>query len=85
MICVRRERQHAIDERDGAVGTAVGAGLNLLLNAALIPIWHVTGAAIATAISISVMNVLMSWLVWRRLGLHATALGALGKRGGYDA
>lgn len=40
------------NEQDTALGTGVTAGLNVVLNALLIPQWGLTGAAIATTVSI---------------------------------
>lgn len=52
-------------------GSAV---LNILLNACLIPIWDIQGAAIATAVTTATWNVVLTFFVWQRLGLRATAI-----------
>jgi O-antigen/teichoic acid export membrane protein len=64
-------------ERDAAKVLGSSVVLNVVLNAALIPRWGVEGAAIATSISMMLRNVLMVWLVYRRLGIQSTALGKL--------
>jgi O-antigen/teichoic acid export membrane protein len=51
---------------------AVGATVNVLLNAWLIPIYGSTGAAISTASSMVIWNILLSLQVYRRLGINAT-------------
>ncbi len=64
-------------ERDSAAATGTGALLNVVLNLALIPIWGLEGAAIATAASLIIWNLLFVILVYRRLGIHASALGRI--------
>lgn len=54
-------------ERLTATGVWVGATFNIVANLCLIPLWGITGAAIATASSILVWNGLLYWLVRRRL------------------
>lgn len=69
-------------ERDVTVGIGISALLNVVLNAFLIPIWGLEGAATATAASMIMWNILLAILVYRRLGIHSTALGriSLGRR-----
>ncbi len=62
-------------EKEASLGFGVGALVNILLNFLLIPKWSKEGAAVATAVSIVVWNVIMAWFVWKRLGLYTTALG----------
>lgn len=64
-------------ERDAARAVALSAALNAALNAALIPRWGVEGAALATAASLIVWNLLLAGWVVRRLGIHPTALGRI--------
>ena len=64
-------------QNDTAKGFAVAAVLNVVLNAFLIPLWGIEGAAIATAVSLATWTVLLALLVARRLGLDATALARL--------
>ncbi len=54
-------------EKDTAKGVFIGAILNIILNAVLIPIWGINGAAVATAISTIVWNLILSFYVRKRL------------------
>jgi O-antigen/teichoic acid export membrane protein len=65
-------------ERDAATAIGASAVLNLVLNVALIPSYGLEGAAIATATSIVVQNLLLTVVSHRRLGMHASALGRIG-------
>ena len=62
-------------ETKAAIGVAVSAVANVLLNLLLIPKWGVEGAATATAISLVLWNIILIRYVWRCLGIDATALG----------
>jgi len=62
-------------EKDTLKGFGLAITCNLLLDLFLIPIWNVEGAAFASATSLIVWNVFLVWLVYRRLGIDATALG----------
>ena len=64
-------------ERDTAKVLAVSVLVNVALNALLIPLWGIEGAALAAVISVAMWNILLSVLAYRRLGLQATALGPL--------
>ena len=52
----------------------VAALLNLVLNLVLIPYYGVLGAALATAISLAVKNLLAAYLVWNRLSIQTIPL-----------
>jgi O-antigen/teichoic acid export membrane protein len=67
-------------ERDAALAIGVSAVLNLILNAILIPGWGMEGAAVATAASTVVWNILMAIALYQRSGIHSTILGKLGLR-----
>ena len=54
---------------------AAGASLNVVLNIWLIPIYGTSGAAMATASSLAVWNILLSIAVYRRLKIRTTAFG----------
>lgn len=54
---------------------AVSTVINLVLCAALIPGYGAEGAAVATASSVAVMNVVMAYLLWRRRRIYSPALG----------
>lgn len=64
--------------RDAAVVVGVSVVLNIVLNVFLIPGWGLEGAAAATATSMIVWNLLLAILAYRRLGIHASALGRIG-------
>ncbi len=65
-------------EGEAAKGIAISALVNVVLNGALIPVWGLEGAAVATATSTVVWNVLLAVKVRRKLGIHPTALGRFG-------
>ncbi len=62
-------------ERDAALGLALGAFTNVVLNAILVPVWGIEGAALATGMSLVVWNVFLVIRLRRRLSLDSTALG----------
>ncbi len=62
-------------ERDAAVGIGIGAALNVVLNAFLIPVWGLEGAAIATVSSKLLWGILMVIWVYKKLKIHSTVLG----------
>ena len=65
------------------IGSAVMAAalvLNLTLNAALIPLWGAMGAAVATAASLTVWNVLIANICMRRLRVNPTIVARLTHR-----
>ena len=55
----------------------IAAFINLTLNAILIPQMGIEGAAIATATSMAIWNIMLMLFIRERLGLDATALGLL--------
>lgn len=61
-------------ERDTAWGIMISAGLNILLNLTLIPLFGINGAAMATAITLATWNLLLWRLVHLRLGLNSMAI-----------
>ncbi len=64
-------------QKDTAIGVAIAAILNIILNAALIPQWGGEGAATATATSTMIWNIALVILVYKRLKLYSTPLGKL--------
>lgn len=64
-------------ERLVGIGMAASVVCNILLNYFLIPRYGVNGAAIATAVSVGVWNVLMVIFAKRVLGINANAGAAL--------
>ncbi len=67
-------------ERDVAVSVGISAMVNIILNAILIPLWGVEGAAAATASSRVIWNLLLVVLAYKRLGIYSTALGKISLR-----
>jgi O-antigen/teichoic acid export membrane protein len=51
-----------------------GTAVNLVLSAVLIPAFGAEGAAVGTAASIATMNVLMTYLLWRRRRIYSAVL-----------
>ena len=62
-------------ERDTLKGVLIACGLNVALNALLIPPFGVIGAASATAATLVCWNAILFWRVRQRLGLNASAFG----------
>lgn len=62
-------------DSQAALGVGVAAVSNVTLNAALIPIWGIEGAAIATVCSLVIWNVLLAALVYKRLTIYPSVLG----------
>lgn len=60
-------------ERDAARGVAIAAILNVALNIACVPFFGMEGAALATALSMIVWNLLLWKMVKERLGVNSTA------------
>lgn len=67
-------------ERDVVMGIGLGAGANLVLSLALIPLWGINGAACAAAASLILWNALLLRSVRQRLALSPTILGTIGLR-----
>ncbi len=63
------------NEKFTAFGVGLGAALNITLNAALIPLYGIEGAALATATSLIIWNLVLWILVRRRTGLRPSAFG----------
>ena len=61
-------------ERDTARGVAVATVSNVVLNLILIPRFGMTGAAIATAVTLVIWNTLLCRQVWVRMGIQSTAI-----------
>ncbi len=67
-------------ERDAARAIGLSAIIAILLNLVLIPRWGLEGTAIATASTTILWNILMVVLLYKRLGIHCTALGRISFR-----
>jgi O-antigen/teichoic acid export membrane protein len=63
------------EERSAAFGATAGAVLEAVLVVILLPWLGLVGAAIGSSAAIIVVNLIQAWVVRRRLGLRATALG----------
>lgn len=64
-------------EKETAAGVALAAGLNILLNLLLIPQLGITGAALATAMSLIISHIVLHRFVLLRLGIEASAMPSL--------
>lgn len=62
-------------ERPAVTGSAVGAGLYVILNLLLIPSWGMIGAALATTLSMITWTMLLNWFAWKRIRIDTTVLG----------
>lgn len=60
-------------EQDTARGMAIAAVVNIALNLILIPLWGIKGAALASAITLTVWNFLLWLAVRRRLDVNSMA------------
>lgn len=61
-------------ERDTAKTLMISVVLNIILNSVLIPVWGINGAALATATTIIIRNILLRRLVMMRLGVETLAI-----------
>lgn len=59
-------------ERDVARTLLITAGLNILLNLFLIPLFGMAGAAVATAVSLILWNIMLYKIVKKRIGINST-------------
>lgn len=62
-------------EREAAKSVGVGVVVNIVLNALLIPQLGMTGAAIATFVSVICWNAMMVVVVAKKTGIHSTIFG----------
>lgn len=62
-------------ERDTTKGIAIAAATNIVLNAALIPFFGMIGAAVATAITLVIWNIVLWLMVRHRLGVDSSSVG----------
>jgi len=62
-------------ENLAAAGVGISALINIVLNSALIPLFDLTGAAIATGTSLVIWNSLLWYWIRHRLNLHPSAVG----------
>jgi O-antigen/teichoic acid export membrane protein len=64
-------------EREAAWGSGIAALANVGSNLVFVPLWGLNGAALAATGSYILQNLLLTWYVWRSLGIHATVLGPI--------
>ena len=60
-------------ERDTMRAVAFAAAVNIVLNTVLIPSYSIEGATIATAITLTIWNLVLRRAVLRRLGIESMA------------
>jgi O-antigen/teichoic acid export membrane protein len=60
-------------ERTTAKGRFISTSLNVGLNLLLIPLFGISGAAVATAIALATWNILLWWAVRKQLGINSLA------------
>lgn len=63
-------------EREAAFGVGLSAVLNIVLNATLIPYFGLTGAAVATGLSMVVWNIVFAIVATRQVGVNCTILSS---------
>ena len=61
-------------------GSLIGTAVNLLLSFALIPLWGLEGAAVASAASTILINGFFAVVVFRKMGIAPTMFGSLWRR-----
>ncbi|HET7569223.1 MAG TPA: flippase [Gammaproteobacteria bacterium] len=63
------------NEKLSMLGAGMAVVLNIVLNAALIPLLGVTGAAIGTAASLAIWNIVLWFWIRQRIHLRPTGIG----------
>lgn len=63
-------------EKKVAVAVGISAGCNILMNALLIPLFNLEGAAIATAVSLAVWNLIMLYWAMKHLRINPSLIGS---------
>ncbi|MCH8332255.1 MAG: polysaccharide biosynthesis C-terminal domain-containing protein [Bacteroidetes bacterium] len=71
------------NERLSVISMGTSTLINIILNAILIPLWNIEGAAIATAVSVIIWNVMMLYYAKTKLGINPTAF-SFSKRVSHD-
>lgn len=62
-------------EKLSSLGVGLGVIVNISLNAALIPLYGIKGAAVATSISLAASNIMLWYCVRKKLGLYPSGFG----------
>jgi O-antigen/teichoic acid export membrane protein len=70
LVMTKYERLTAFSDGGGAI-------LNVVLNAFLIPLWGIEGAAVATSVSLIIVNITNTFIVQKKLNINATIIGNL--------
>jgi O-antigen/teichoic acid export membrane protein len=65
------------NEADTAWATGIAGVANVCLNILLIPEYGAEGAAIATCVTLTIWNLVMSYTLYKRTGVYATIIGKL--------
>jgi len=52
-------------------GSVLGATVNVVLNATLIPLWSLEGAAVASTSAFISLNIFKTWMLYKASGIHA--------------
>lgn len=65
-------------EKDTAFVNISCAFTNVALNYYLIPLYGAEGAAFSTSLTVAICNIWLVYLVYKRIGIHSTALGKIG-------
>jgi O-antigen/teichoic acid export membrane protein len=60
-------------EMDSARAMGISALFNVALNLLLLPKWQVLGSSLATTLSLTFWNVLLWWVVWKKLKINSLA------------
>ncbi len=68
------------NQKQAALGIALGTALNIALAFVAIPVLDTVGAALAAAVSLVASNLILVTITYRQLGIHSTALGRIGQR-----
>ncbi|MGD1919937.1 MAG: oligosaccharide flippase family protein [Pleurocapsa sp.] len=63
------------NEKSNLIGSTINVALNIILNWFWIPLWGLTGAAAATAVSTVAVNIFKVISVRQKVGIDSTALG----------
>lgn len=61
-------------ERQSAISISIAATVNIVLNFVLIPVYGTVGAALATAISLTLCHWSYAWSVWRKVKVRTGIL-----------
>ena len=66
-------------ETQAAAALGAGAVANIVLNLLLVPVWGMEGAAIGNTCSVVCWNVLATFALYRKTGVHSTVFASAGR------